>query len=83
MVTSSPEMPFKKYRKCSSADSRQQRPALNGRPGVSGLKINHASGHLFCQLPCYPVGVGLGVYVGPGNDPTLATFLLHTHTQMH
>lgn len=41
------------------------------------------SGHLFCQLPYYPVGVGLGVYVRAGNDPTLATFLLHTHTQMH
>lgn len=81
LVTSSPEMPFKKYRKCSSADSRQQRPALNGRPGVSGLKINHAKWTFILPTALLSCGCRSGCVCGarkrshPSNLPTT-----HTHT---
>lgn len=74
-------MPFKKYRKCSSADSRQQRPALNGRPGVSGLKINHAKWTCILPTALLSCGCRSGCVCGarkrshPSNLPTT-----HAHT---
>lgn len=74
-------MPFKKYRKCSSADSRQQRPALNGQPGVSGLKINHAKWTFILPTALLSCGCRSGCVCGarkrshPSNLPTT-----HAHT---